>query len=140
MIIRILWALTALVLAGLLIYDSVKYGWAMGGMVLFFALLPDVALIGAFDPARPGMLRRSRVAFYNAMHRPWIALALLLSGSLIVLPAVGGVDDSGKLVAFAGLSWLAHIAVDRASGYGLRDVAGAIRPVAGSRRPVWCQG
>lgn len=139
MIIRILWALLALFLAGFLIYESVKYGWAMGGTVIVFALLPDAALIAAFDRNRPGMLHPRRVRFYNLMHRPWAALVLLLSGALLVLPPVGGVDDGGKLVAVAGLAWLAHIAADRASGYGLRDAGGAIRPVGGTRRPAWCQ-
>lgn len=138
MIIRMMYGLLGLFLLGFLVYESVKYGWVMGGTVLLFALLPDVALIGAFDRARPGMLRGRGVAFYNVMHRPWIALALLVSGALVVLPPVGAVDDSGKLVAVAGLAWLAHIAVDRASGYGLRDAGGAIRPVGGTRTPAMC--
>jgi hypothetical protein len=139
MVLRILWALAAVLLVALLVFDSVKYGWAMGGTVLAFALLPDVALIGAFDEARPGMLRPGRVGFYNVMHRPWIALALVIAGSLVVLPPVGGIGDSGKLVAFAGLAWLAHIAADRASGYGLRDADGAARPVGGTRHRAWCR-
>jgi hypothetical protein len=138
MIIRILWALLALFLTGFLIYESVKYGWAMGGTILVFALLPDIALIAAFDRTRRGMLRPGRVGFYNVMHRPWAALVLLVSGALVVLPPVGGVNDGGKLVAAAGLAWLAHIAADRASGYGLRDAGGAVRPVGGTRRPAWC--
>lgn len=133
MILRLVHGLAALALIGFLIFESAKYGWTMGVVVIAFSLLPDIALIGAFDRSRPGRLLRTRVAFYNALHRPWAGLALLIIGAVVVLPALGGVDDSGKLIAVAGVAWLAHIAVDRALGYGLRDADGAIRPAAGIR-------
>lgn len=136
MILRLVYGLAALVLIGFLIFESAKYGWTMGAVVIAFSLLPDVALIGAFDSSRPGRLRPTRVTFYNALHRPWAGLALLVVGAVVVLPALGGVDDSGKLIAVAGVAWLAHIAADRALGYGLRDADGAIRPPAGVGKSV----
>lgn len=144
MVTRFAWALFALGLIVVLIVESARYGWAIGSAVIVFLLLPDVALIGAFDRARPGSLKPERVAFYNALHRPWPGLVLLAIGALLFLPALGGAPalggvPAGRAVAAAGLAWLAHVAVDRASGYGLRDAAGAIRPVGGLRAPARCQ-
>lgn len=138
MIARILWALSFLLLAGFLLYEAVKYGWVMGVVVIVFLLLPDTALIGAFDRSRPGKLHRHRVPLYNVFHRPWIALALLVIGAALPLPALGSVDDSGKLIALAGVAWLTHICADRAFGYGLRTAEGAIRSVGGTRTPSTC--
>ncbi|GAA3928744.1 DUF4260 family protein [Microbacterium soli] len=135
MISRAAWALAALLSLTLLVYESVTYGWAMGATVVVFLLLPDIALIGGFDPVRPGRLRVSHIPLYNALHRPWAGLALLLLGALVTLPAIGGVEG-GKLIAAAGLAWIAHIAVDRAVGYGLRDAEGAVR---GSHGPTPCR-
>ncbi|HTN55608.1 MAG TPA: DUF4260 family protein [Microbacterium sp.] len=139
MVLRLVHGFAALVLIGFLIFESAKYGWTMGAVVIAFSLLPDIALIGAFDRSRPGMLLRSRVRFYNALHRPWAGLVLFVVGAVVVLPALGGVDDAGKLVAVAGLAWLAHIAVDRALGYGLRDADGAIRATGRTRASVPCR-
>lgn len=133
MVSRIIWAVVALVLIAFLIYESVLYGWLMGAVVIVFAVLPDVALIGAFDPARPGRLHPRNVPFYNLLHRPWIALALVASGALLPFPTYARVDI-GLAVAIAGLAWLAHIATDRAFGYRLRDRDGSIRMPHPSRR------
>lgn len=138
MIIRMLWAIAALFLLAFLVYESVVYGWAMGATVLVFALLPDVALIGAFDRERPGRLRPRSVAFYNLLHLPWIALGLIVVGLTVTLPGFGAIDDASKLVVVAGFAWLAHICCDRAFGYGLRDSDGGIRPVGGTRTPDAC--
>ncbi|WP_434810177.1 DUF4260 family protein [Microbacterium sp. bgisy189] len=113
---RVLWSLLALALLGFAIFESVKHGWLFGGTILAAAILPDVALIGAFDPGRPGRLRPSRVAFYNLLHNPWLPVVTMLVG--IVFSALAFV---------AGCAWLLHIAIDRVAGYGPREPDGSIR-------------
>lgn len=115
---RVLWGLLAAALIAFDIVQSVRLGWSAGGVVIAFAILPDVSLVIAADPTRRGMLRPSRVWVYNAAHRVWIPLALLAIGALTVMP-----------VLLAGAAWLTHIAVDRTVGYGLRAADGSIRPV-----------
>lgn len=138
MAIRLLWALVALLLLGFVIFEAIEHGWVMAGTVIAFVLLPDVTLVGAFDPHRRGALLPRRVTFYNAAHRPWAALVLVVVGALAPMPGVAGVDGGGKLVAVAGIAWLLHIASDRAVGYGLRDADGVIRSVGGTRTPMTC--
>lgn len=80
--------------------------------VLIFAVLPDVALLPALGgPHAPGQLPRRAVPVYNALHHP--AAPLLLLGG-----AAAGL--LGAYWAVAGLAWAAHVAIDRACGYGLR--------------------
>jgi hypothetical protein len=55
------------------------------------------------------------VGAYNAVHRIWGPLAL-------IVVAAAGVLGVGWFVA--GLAWASHVAVDRAVGYGLRDAQG----------------
>ena len=71
---------------------------------------PDLALLaGAARGLAPGQIHPRGVHAYNAVHRFWIPAGLLvLGGPWTVL----------------GLAWLAHVAVDRAAGYGLRDEHG----------------
>lgn len=135
---RILWTLLALALIILAVFTSATYGWAVGGVAIFFAILPDVALIGAFDPERKGMLRPERVLFYNVMHLARFPVMLAASGALIPAASVGG-TLVGAILFTAGVSWLAHIAVDRAAGYALRDRDGAIRTLPGQSAPGVCQ-
>lgn len=135
---RVLWMLAAIAVVGVAIYESVLRGWSVGAVVIVFALLPDVALIGAFDPVRRGALRPERVRFYNIVHLARLPIALIALGSLVQLPRVVGVSPSA-LVYAAGVAWLAHIAVDRALGFGLRDAEGEIRSFAGSPAPGVCQ-
>lgn len=100
--------------AGLLIAAVIGY-WALGGSwwlapVLLFA--PDLSALGFLVSIRFG------VPAYNSAHRLWAPLALLalalLTGSRI-----------GLLVAVA---WLGHIGMDRAAGYGLRDLSEVREP------------
>lgn len=135
---RTLWALLALALISLVVITSVSYGWLVGAIAIVFALLPDVALIGAFDRERRGMLRPERVMFYNVMHLARFPVMLAATGALIPAASVGA-SGIGTILFAAGVSWLAHIAVDRAFGYGLRDRDGAIRTVAGQSAPGVCQ-
>ncbi len=124
---RALWALGAVALVVFCLSESATRGWSIGGVMLAFAILPDLALIGAHDPARRGALRPSRVGFYNAAHRVWAPLALIALGAAFAAP-----------VFAAGVAWLAHIACDRAFGYGLRAPDGSIRPVGGVHATTPC--
>lgn len=88
---------------------STGAGWAWVAAVV---MAPDVALfLGAGRGLAPGQLHRRAVPLYNALHHPAgpAALAALWAG---------GVVGPGLLAA--ALAWGAHIAMDRAAGYGLR--------------------
>ena len=87
--------------------------WVLAGA----AVAPDLsflAAVGAPFPER-GRLAPRAVPVYNLVHRPAGPAALAVVG-------VAGLVPSWTVVA--GLGWLAHIAVDRASGYGLRAADG----------------
>jgi hypothetical protein len=58
-----------------------------------------------------GQLAPAAVPFYNAVHRLWGPLALLVACTFWI--------DSAALFT-GGLAWLAHVAIDRATGFGLR--------------------
>ena len=95
--------------------------WHTGFLpVVLFAVLPDSAFLLALLPSRGaaparGQLPRHVVPAYNLLHHPVGPLSLLLA-------AGGGLVDRFWLVA--GLAWAAHIALDRAVGYGLRTPEG----------------
>ena len=81
-------------------------------------VLPDVALLaGAARGLERGQLAPRAVPLYNALHR--FPGPLLLGGAALLwlgLPWLVG-----------ALAWAAHIALDRAVGYGLRDPRGLQR-------------
>lgn len=134
---RALWALLALFLVGFAIFEGVKYGWVATAILIAFAVLPDIALIGAFSDERP-RIRPESVKFYNLMHSPWIPLAIMLV-ALAPWPSLGWGLRGGLEIFLAGLAWLAHIAVDRAVGYGVRNADGTIRAIDAKGSPTWCQ-
>ena len=138
MLLRVLWGLAAIGLTVVAVFESVTFGWMVGGVVIAFALMPDAALIGAFDPTRRGVLRPERVRLYNVLHLVRFPLVLIALGSLVQLPSVAGVPG-GSLVYAAGLAWTAHIAADRALGFGLRDAEGAIRSASAVSAPGVCR-
>jgi hypothetical protein len=109
--IRGLGALLLLVAVG---FEAVRHGayaWAAIGL-----LAPDLALLrgGGAELVR-GQLNPRAVGAYNAVHRYWGPLGLMV----IALP-----DAMPLAVFIVGLAWAAHVAVDRALGYGLRDADG----------------
>ncbi|NIH81730.1 DUF4260 family protein [Amycolatopsis viridis] len=119
---RIAWALAAAVLLAFAVFEVVQHGgWALGALLLGL-IGPDLTfLIGIGAPVvERGALPRPVVPFYNAAHH-WAGPAVLLVVfSLVTSPA-----------AFTlGLAWLAHIAVDRVFGYGLRTAEGRQRTAA----------
>ncbi|MBO1901008.1 DUF4260 family protein [Leucobacter weissii] len=123
---RLLWFLLAAVLIVAIVAVCIARGWGAALLATVFALLPDIALLGAF--AGRGRLKPSRVGFYNLLHAPALAIGLAVLGAPILLVAA---QFWGVLLA--GLAWLAHIAVDRAAGFGLRAADGSILPVGGGR-------
>lgn len=129
--VRAVWTALALALLAFAIFESVKSGWVAAIVVIVFAVLPDVALIGAFR--EPGLLRPSRVRLYNLLHAPWIPLVLIAVSIILPLPSLGWGLRGGLEPFLAGLAWLTHIAIDRAVGYGVREADGSIRLV-GVRR------
>ena len=82
------------------------------GAALAGGIGPDLALLlGAGAGLAPGQIHPRAVAAYNAVHRIWGPVALTAA-------AAAGLLGHGWLVA--GLAWGAHVAMDRAVGYGLR--------------------
>jgi hypothetical protein len=80
---------------------------------------PDIALaFGAGRDLRPGQLHPRAVPLYNALHRLWGPVLLVAAAAAELVPA---------WTLVAGLAWLAHVAVDRAVGYGLRTPEGLQR-------------
>ncbi|MBX3578241.1 MAG: DUF4260 domain-containing protein [Rhizobiaceae bacterium] len=85
--------------------------WLIGGSWLLFAVLllaPDLAMLGYLAGNRVGALA------YNATHLLIWPVLLFCVGML----AVGGVWTELAII------WLAHIAMDRALGYGLKYATG----------------
>lgn len=83
---------------------------------------PDLTfVIGAGQPTQKGHLAARAVPWYNAMHRIWLPLAATAIIGVTLAPLA-----FGSLALFiGGLSWMAHIALDRAAGYGLRNPDGS---------------
>ncbi|GCD97333.1 DUF4260 family protein [Embleya hyalina] len=121
------WGVLALFLAAFAVFESVKYGFATSAAALVFFVLPDLTMfVGAGDALRDGTHERGRlqvraVPFYNALHRAWVPLIVLVGYS------VGPIEWPPLFTA--GLGWLTHIAMDRAAGYGLRTPEGFRRHV-----------
>ena len=78
-------------------------------------VLPDVALLaGAARGLQRGQLAPRAVPLYNALHHP--------AGPLLgVIVAAALLPDAWLAAA---LAWGAHVAMDRAAGYGLRTREG----------------
>jgi hypothetical protein len=88
-------------LVAALLYRELGSSWILF-VVLFFA--PDLAMIGYAAGNRIG------AAAYNAAHTTVLPLIL----------AAAGILTGTELATATALIWLAHIAMDRALGYGLK--------------------
>lgn len=88
-------------MAALLFYPTLGFGW---GNFFWFFLLPDLSLLAYLAGPKVGAL------IYNAAHSYIGAIACLVSGALLKMPAL----------SCAGVIWCAHIGFDRALGYGLK--------------------
>lgn len=129
--VRIGWFLVWAFLTVLAWFVVVTHGFVNGSALDTVALtataivafiLPDMTfLVGLGQEVRPGYLPTRAVPFYNAMHRFW--------PPLVITALVGALLDPlapAALAAFVGgLSWMAHVAMDRAAGYGLRNPDGS---------------
>jgi hypothetical protein len=97
--IRLEWAVVAV--AAVVFYASTGASWWLFAVLI---LAPDLSMFGYLGGPRIGAIA------YNALHILIVPLLLLLAGHL-----------SGSAAAIAvALIWIAHIAIDRALGYGLK--------------------
>lgn len=89
-------------------------------LVLVGFAAPDLAFVLAIaqENGAPGRIPRSAITSYNMLHRTFTPLLVLL-----ILAQLHSAPT-----AIIALSWYAHILVDRAAGFGLRDRQGAIIP------------
>jgi hypothetical protein len=97
-------------------FEVLKHGGGAFALGIAFLIGPDLAmLIGANRRLAKGQLAPRAVPVYNLVHRVWGPLALLLACTFWIHSAA---------LFTGGLAWLAHVAVDRAAGYGLRTPRG----------------
>ncbi len=131
--VRVHWSWVGIwaILTTFAVFEVVKHGYVNGtsadAAVLTVAAIaafiaPDLTfLIGLGQPAPAGSLPRAAVPWYNTMHRMWIPFGLTTIIGVAFAPL-----SLLSLAAFVGgLSWMAHIALDRAAGYGLRASDGS---------------
>lgn len=109
-----------LVALGFQVAAAGGWAWALAGFSLIAPDLAFLAAIGAPGPHRPGVLPAQAVPYYNATHRLGPPLVLTVVSFAAGWPAAIGV---------VALGWLAHVALDRAAGYGLRAADGTRKPV-----------
>jgi hypothetical protein len=113
---RLAWLALGLCCAGFAVFEIAKHGGAALPLGLGFLIAPDLAmLVGANRRLAKGQLAPRAVPVYNLVHRVWGPLALLVACTFWI--------DSAALFT-GGLAWLAHVAIDRAAGYGLRTPSG----------------
>ncbi|GFN31390.1 DUF4260 domain-containing protein [Paenibacillus xylaniclasticus] len=99
---RILRLESLLVLAGAIVsYAELGYSWILFG-ILFF--LPDAAMVGYLINKGVG------ARIYNLFHNYAAPMVLLAAGYFF----------TESLPVSMALIWIAHIAMDRAIGYGLK--------------------
>jgi hypothetical protein len=112
------WFLLGALVTAFAIFEVVKHGLGLGP-ILVFALLPDLAMLaGIGQPHQKGQMPARAVPLYNLTHNPLLPISLLVVVSL-------GIFKPLDLFWFVGgLTWLAHIAFDRALGYGPRTPDG----------------
>ena len=81
-------------------------------------LVPDLTMLAGLGPDMPrdGRMAPRAVPFYNAAHALIGPLALTAAGIV-----------AGPVVLGLGLTWLSHVLIDRAVGYGLRTPEGLQR-------------
>jgi hypothetical protein len=130
---RLAWLVAGIALRGFAVYEVVVH--ELGALpIVVFLILPDLAfLIGLGQPHQRGQLPGRAVPLYNLAHRPAtpvvviaVALVWLLAVRLLVQdPVAFEAARAIPLVVYvAGITWLAHIALDRAAGFGLRTADG----------------
>jgi hypothetical protein len=134
---RVAWLVVGIVLAAFAVYEVVVHD--LDPLLLVaFVVAPDLAfLVGAGQPHALDQLPRRAVPWYNVAHQPVLPLVVIALALVALLAARLLNDDPARweaaralpLVAYtAGITWLAHIALDRAFGFGLRTPDGWQRP------------
>ncbi|MDX8440373.1 DUF4260 domain-containing protein [Mesorhizobium australafricanum] len=99
LVIRFEWVTVAAL--AIVCYAMTGASWWLFAVVI---LAPDLSMLGYLAGPRVGAVS------YNALHILIAPLILLLVGALL----------SGRLTTAVALIWIAHIAIDRALGYGLK--------------------
>ncbi|TIU87052.1 MAG: DUF4260 family protein [Mesorhizobium sp.] len=99
LIVRFEWVTVAVV--AVICYALAHFSWWLFALLI---LAPDLSMLGYLAGPRLGAVT------YNALHILIAPLVLLLAGALL----------SGPLTTAVALIWIAHIAIDRALGYGLK--------------------
>ena len=130
---RLVWLVFGVVLAAFAIFEVIVHDLGPVPIVLF-GLLPDLTFIfGIGQVHERGQLPPRAVRPYNLAHRLVIPVALIGLALLGLLTARLLNDEPAAfeaarrlplLVYVAGISWLAHLALDRAFGFGLRTPDG----------------
>ncbi len=95
---------SGLLAAAVCLYAASGLNWWLFGVLL---LVPDLSMLGYLSGPRVGAY------LYNAFHITLWGLALAAAGYVF----------TAKLPLSVGLIWLAHIGMDRALGYGLKEVS-----------------
>lgn len=95
----------AFLLAAVVVYATVSASWWLFALLL---LAPDLSMAGYWISNQAGQL------IYNIVHSYALPLAVALCGFWFAQP----------LLLALGLIWLAHIGMDRAVGYGLKEAQG----------------
>lgn len=128
--IRLDWLGVWVLLTTVVVFEIVRNGYRSGstsGAVVWavaafgFFIAPDLTfVIGIGEPVEKGRLPRRVVPWYNAVHRMWVASAFTaaVGGATVLTPLP-------PVLLVGGVSWMAHIALDRAAGYGLRNADGS---------------
>lgn len=100
---RLEWAVAGA--AAVLLYAAAGSSWWLFAALI---LAPDLSMLGYLAGPRAGALS------YNALHVLVWPLPLALAGFWL----------GGQTALAVGLIWIAHIAMDRALGYGLKLASG----------------
>jgi hypothetical protein len=110
------WLAVGVAAAMLAVIQVARHGPGALTVALVLAIAPDLTMIiGLSRRLAPGQLAPTAIPFYNTAHRLWGPLALL---------AAGGVWPGSAALVTGGLAWLAHVALDRGLGFGLRTREG----------------
>lgn len=115
---RVAWLVLGLLATAFTVFEVAKHGRGALALALIFVIAPDLTMlvgVGGGRELTQGQLAPPAVPFYNSAHRVWGPLALLLACTFWI--------DSAALFA-GGLAWLAHVAIDRGAGFGLRTRQG----------------
>ncbi|PBC08269.1 DUF4260 domain-containing protein [Mesorhizobium sp. WSM3859] len=99
LIVRFEWGTVAAL--AVVCYALAGFSWWLFALLI---LAPDLSMLGYLAGPRVGAVT------YNALHILIAPLVLLLAGALL----------AGPLTTAVALIWIAHIAIDRALGYGLK--------------------